>query len=211
MFFYNIADPIALTEGAADAFLESVGVELFEDSIAIDGTLYEGAYGESILEAYGIFLFVDGIVLEGEIRDAVKAGKKLRRTTKEYSRELAKDPDYRQGLKDYKKPAIGNAKQYLKDRHTVGKDAAKENWVKNSSRDHERMYSNPGVERVGKKYHDRIMADTGEAIDAGIRATEKIQKFGQKVKDSAKAAGRKLSYGKKSTNESTIFSDIEII
>ena len=56
-------DPIALTEADADAFLESVGVELFEDSIAIDGTLYEGTYGESILEANGIFLYEDGIVL----------------------------------------------------------------------------------------------------------------------------------------------------
>ena len=65
-------DTIALTESDADAFLESVGVELFEDSIAINGTLYEGTYGESILEENGIFLYEDGIVLEGELANNVK-------------------------------------------------------------------------------------------------------------------------------------------
>ena len=69
-------DPIALTEVDADAFLESVGVELYKDSIAIDGTLYEGAYGEEVLAENGIFLYEDGIVLEGEQAEAYKARKK---------------------------------------------------------------------------------------------------------------------------------------
>ena len=57
--------PLVLTKDAADAFLESVGVKLFEDTISIDGVMYEGSYGESILEENGIFLYEDGIVLEG--------------------------------------------------------------------------------------------------------------------------------------------------
>ena len=72
MIYSNNNKPLVLTESDADAFLESVGVELFEDSIAIDGTLYEGTYGEEILEANGIFLYEDGIVLEGELANNVK-------------------------------------------------------------------------------------------------------------------------------------------
>ena len=60
-----IGEDVFLIEDKADAFLESIGITLYEDSIAIDGTLYDGTYGESILESNGIFLYEDGIVLEG--------------------------------------------------------------------------------------------------------------------------------------------------
>ena len=80
-------EPLVLTEDAADAFLESVGVKLFEDTIYIDGVMYEGSYGESILEANGIFLYEDCIVLEGE------AAKKV--TLQDYKARKAKEKEDR--------------------------------------------------------------------------------------------------------------------
>ena len=62
--------PITLIESDADAFLRDIGVTLYEDTIMIDGTVYEGAYGEEILAENGIFLYEDGIVLEGQYKDA---------------------------------------------------------------------------------------------------------------------------------------------
>ena len=68
--------PLVLVEADADAFLESVGVKLYDNEISINGTLYEGSYGESILAENGIFLYEDGIVLEGKQADEYKARKK---------------------------------------------------------------------------------------------------------------------------------------
>ena len=68
-------DPIALTEADADEFLRDMDITLYEDTIMIEGTEFEGTYGESILEANGIFLYEDGIVLEGKQADEYKARK----------------------------------------------------------------------------------------------------------------------------------------
>ena len=82
--------PLVLIESDADNFLESVGVRLYEDEISINGTLYEGVYGESILAENGIFLYEDGIVLEGE------AAKKV--TIQDYKARKEKEE-----IDDYKK------------------------------------------------------------------------------------------------------------
>ena len=66
---------LVLVEAAADSFLESVGVKLYDNEISINGTLYEGTYGESILAENGIFLYEDGIVLEGKQAEEYKARK----------------------------------------------------------------------------------------------------------------------------------------
>ena len=75
MIYSTNNEPLVLIEDAADSFLESVGVRLFEDEISINGVMYEGSYGESILEENGIFLYEDGIVLEGEQAEEYKARK----------------------------------------------------------------------------------------------------------------------------------------
>ena len=140
MSIYNITKPITLTEGAADAFLESVGVELFEDSIAIEGTLYEGTYGESILEANGIFLYEDGIVLEGKQARDYKIRKEdeiLDRSRKDYAATLkydrmeedkwSKDPNGKKAIRIVdgelsKRGILDKCKQYY---NTLRPDAIK--------------------------------------------------------------------------------------
>jgi len=61
---YN--DGIILTEADADEFLESVGVELYENHVMINGQQYPGSKGEAILETNGIFLYEDHILIEGQ-------------------------------------------------------------------------------------------------------------------------------------------------
>ena len=87
MIYSTNNKPLVLTEDAADEFLEAVGVKLYEDEISINGTLYEGSYGESILEANGIFLYEDGIVLEGQYADAFNDWNKDRKHNK-YKKEI---------------------------------------------------------------------------------------------------------------------------
>ena len=59
----------------ADNFLESYGIELYEDSIVIGESMFDGYDGECLLNENGIFLFEDCIVLEGEQAEAYKARK----------------------------------------------------------------------------------------------------------------------------------------
>ena len=87
-------EPLVLTEDAADEFLESVGVELFEDEIGIDGTLYEGSYGEEILAEHGIFLYEDGIVLEGKQAEEYKARKAKEKADREDAEDAHKTRRY---------------------------------------------------------------------------------------------------------------------
>ena len=140
MSIYNITEPITLTESDADAFLESVGVELFKDSIAIDGTLYDGAYGESILEANGIFLYEDGIVLEGKRARDYRIRKEdeiLNRSRNDYAATLkydrmeedkwSKDPNGKKAIRIVdgelsKRGILDKCKQYY---NTLRPDAIK--------------------------------------------------------------------------------------
>ena len=135
-----LKEEVILTNNDADNFLESVGVELFEDSIAIDGTLYEGAYGESILEANGIFLYEDGIVLEGkQARDyrIRKEDEILNKSRKDYAATLkydrmeedkwSKDPNGKKAIRIVdgelsKRGILDKCKQYY---NTLRPDAIK--------------------------------------------------------------------------------------
>ena len=72
---YSINKSITLYSEAADKFLESVGVELYEDHVVIGEDAYLGADGEAILNENGIFLYEDGIVLEGKQAEEYKARK----------------------------------------------------------------------------------------------------------------------------------------
>ena len=203
-------DPIALTEADADAFLESVGVELFEDSIAIDGTLYEGTYGEEILAENGIFLYEDGIVLEGELADAVK---QYRRTSKELAKDTKSDPGYIKTVKDARRDAGKAAIDYIKDRRIYGKDEAKRRYVDKGLEYAGRIASHPHHQKMMDKYNDRMLTDisaVGKAIDNKV---DKARKFADKSKERLKATGNviKKAASRTTKHESTIFSDIEII
>ena len=72
---YKNTTPIAIYGADADNFLESCGIELYEDSIAIGESMFDGHDGECLLNENGIFLYEDHIVLEGEQAEAYKVRK----------------------------------------------------------------------------------------------------------------------------------------
>lgn len=195
-------NPLVLTEDAADAFLESVGVKLYEDEISINGTLYEGAYGESILEANGIFLYEDGIVLEGKTKEEYEREKAEKRASAEEEnhrdflnadRRAQRTSSSATALKHAKaKGAKGEEKWNIYDQHDKGK------YGYNSA-----SYSDKVSDMVVKRLHD------GKPLTAH-QANRLKDSWNRKKRGETKKERRKM-YGKKSTNESTIFSDIEII
>ena len=82
-------DPIALTESDADEFLRDMDITLYEDTIMIEGTEYEGTYGEEVLAENGIFLYEDGIVLEGKQVEEYLKREKAEKAEKERSKQEA--------------------------------------------------------------------------------------------------------------------------
>ena len=87
-------DPIALTESDADEFLRDMDITLYEDTIMIEGTEFEGTYGEEILAENGIFLYEDCIVLEGEAAKKITKQDYMSRKAKEREEEAKKYDKY---------------------------------------------------------------------------------------------------------------------
>ena len=199
MSIYNINNPITLTESDADAFLRDKGITLYEDSIAIDGTLYEGTYGESILEASGIFLYEDGIVLEGK-------------QAEEYW-ERKQNANYKLATEDRNNRERRYNTTY-DCKHTYAGDK--------NRRDKEGNFSKNNVDRlhtISRSDHDRRMA-VADAIkkelsrrgDGMAYHRTKIRFNKDVVSDALNRHMRRhpKQYAKPK-NESTIFSDIDII
>lgn len=81
-------DKIALFGEEADNFLESVGVTLYENTIAIGENEYNGSDAEAFLNENGITLYEDHIVLEGQQAEEYKA-----RKAKEKADQKAKEDE----------------------------------------------------------------------------------------------------------------------
>lgn len=62
---YN--ESIILTEADADEFLESVGIELFENHVSIQGDTYSAIDGQSILKENGIILCENCIIIQERV------------------------------------------------------------------------------------------------------------------------------------------------
>lgn len=77
-------DKIVLTEEDADEFLESIGVELYNDHMAIGEFTVSGIEGQNILEENGIFLYENCIML-----DEINAKEYLDKKQKEYDKKKA--------------------------------------------------------------------------------------------------------------------------
>ena len=198
----ELPPPLVLTESDADKFLESVGVELYEDEISINGTIYEGTYGESILEANGIFLYEDGIVLEGKQKDEYLA----RKAKEKQDAEKAEDDRYmRRHKPNSNYNIVGNRFSKHPEKKAIYKNA----------------YEDEGNDPDGKNYEKTIGADS-RRHNAGWNRSVKaiydgqIKAFhGKDEHNVADTYNRHIrrhpkQYAKK-YNESTIFSDIEII
>ena len=203
-------EPLVLTESDADSFLESVGVELYEDSIAIDGTLYEGTYGESILEANGIFLYEDGIVLEGKQAEEYKARKANEKADKS-NKQLVRDI----GRYAFSYP-VGNRNRgnLINDDYKRGKAADK---MVDAELDKRRSKVDDAYKRYGHYIkltpNHAISRKAFDLIDKPERDLFNAEKGEDYAKDAANRHMRRhpKQYAKKSTNESTIFSSIEMI
>ena len=237
MIYIANNNPLVLTEADADSFLESVGVELFDDEIAINGTIYEGAHGEFILEGNGIFLYEDCIVLEGEAAKKVTKQDYMSRKAKEKAdleEDLKKRNDRRYGFM-YMPPGD-------KSSYALRKDGSKQYYrggeryyyTPRSEDDRDRDLKSSEIAVKELKNRDRRYR---AAMRTKYRYTGKYAEYGdERLKKSKEAYERMLSkdnthfidpaihdtvnrhirrhpkqYAKKSTNESTIFSDIEII
>lgn len=88
----------------ADSFLESYGITLFTDAIAIGEMVMDGITGEKILAENGITLNEDHIVLEGQQAEEYKA-RKARET------EAKKKAEKERTEKRYKNDTVGDKKK----------------------------------------------------------------------------------------------------
>lgn len=206
----NNNEPLVLVEAAADSFLESVGVKLYDDEISINGTLYEGVYGESILAENGIFLYEDGIVLEGEYAE------KYRERKEEEENKLYK------GFRAEKKNAE-------RRRHDTGTRVMSKQNPNYSKRYSDRKYNqilkadakrdrkvDDIIEReLSRRRGLTINHDTGMYYNAGDK--KEYNNLNKNIDSAANALSRNLrkqekKYAKTTVqHNSTIFSDIEII
>ena len=224
-------EPLVLTESDADAFLESVGVKLFEDTIAINGTVYEGTYGESILESNGIFLYEDGIVLEGKTKEEYEREKAAMRQTEKDNWENRYQK--RMGDRNIRSIIVPKDRPHYADRTWNDDDRnCRNNYdVTSGGVEHNRVRNSPNLSPSQKLKHaadqHRKHSDAHQSVSktADKRAYEnKWANDNQKVNpintkfNLAYATDAKARHDRKQAkkyakpkNESTIFSDIEII
>ena len=210
MIYSTNNEPLVLIEADADSFLESVGVELFDDEIAINGTLYEGAYGEEILAENGIFLYEDGIVLEGKQAFAYSHAKKraaLDAEEKDFNRYTRRYIDNtpgrntKRGKKSYNDRFLDRRNKYLSE-----EEVRRKKYFNAEDR----------LRSLNKSGHDKNSALYKKSEKVFNKAAERLEDFSNNTHVISDAIDRHIrrhpkQYAKKSTNESTIFSDIEII
>ena len=192
-------DPIALTESDADEFLRDMDITLYEDTMVIEGTEFEGTYGEEILAENGIFLYEDGIVLEGKQAEEYKARKAKEKAAAEKAKddELKFDSDnnkYMYGTKiGSKYPLLKvSSKDYRGDLRRM--DTAK-NIADKACRDYLDKYDKDNNPNHLRSYVNVDTIASHRSIMRNLKNQDRIAK------------------SKKSTvqHNSTIFSDIDII
>lgn len=198
-------EPLVLTETDADNFLESVGIELFETTLSINGVMYNGTYGESILAENGIFLYEDGIVLEGPEADKYRARKAEERQFAKIKDEFLKNNHRRRVNANSDHASLDRATykvaSELSNRHNSAADA----YQKAIKYYRDELRGKNDGSKSGKlnadfdtkhAHHHRLKDNVGSAIDAAYRKQRREEK---KKKNSS------------TVGESTIFANIEII
>ena len=207
MSIYNINDPIALTEADADEFLRDMDITLYEDTMVIEGTEYEGAYGEAILESNGIFLYEDCIVLEGKQAFAYSHAKKRAALDAEekdfnrYTRRYIDNPPGRntkRGKKSYNDRLLDRRNKYLSELEVRRKKY---------------FNAEDRLRALNKSGHDKNSALYKKSEKVFNKADERLENFDTKVVLDAidRHIRRHPKQYAKPKNESTIFSDIDII
>ena len=211
--------PLVLVEAAADSFLESVGVKLYDNEISINGTLYEGSYGESILADNGIFLYEDGIVLEGEQAEDYKArkAKEKAKSTNNSSRKKyglgtnIKDISAMKFNDEYTKRA-NKANIYHDPESNKNNIASKNRLAANYDRVRDALERNmrrhPDTYGISK--HD-VTLHKRKHSDAYLKQQAAIAKAQEEARKGREEYLKIRNGSNRHTNESTIFSNIDII
>ena len=155
----STVDRIALFEEEADMMLESVGVTLYNDVVAIGESVYDGADAEAFLAENGILLYEDHIVLEGQQardyknRKQTERGIKGNENYKDYQRTLER------GTSPYATQLIKHAdsKGYIDTKQLKVKD--KERFDKLAKEHEEKKYgpsSSSYSKRANREYNRRV-------------------------------------------------------
>lgn len=180
----------------ADSFLESYGITLFNDAIAIGEMVMDGITGQNILIKNGITLNEDHIVLEGEQAEEYKARKaKEVEDKKNAEKEHHKNRYYYEDGDDGK---IGNKFAHHPDRKDILKNAY--------------TRKDPG----GQNYEKTIGEDrrrTSKAYDKAnnLVYSGKVPIHDPKVQIAADSINRNMRRHPKQYAESTIFRYVDLI
>ena len=167
---------IALTEADADEFLESVGVELYENYAVINNQLIPGHDAESILEAYDIFLYDDHIVLEGQQAEEYLARKQAaidaerkeieRRYGKTYKYNIDHDKTHDKGTRTGQTPTWQvNPWRGARDEEKYSQGTKTHDYVSRNPAFKKVEERRARMEELKKKYPDAMPKNTKNALD----------------------------------------------
>ena len=192
MIYGNNGNPTRLYGEVADNFLESVGVSIFDDGdIAIGESIVDLSTGCDILEENGITLCEDYILVEGEYGNtAKKFGDRVITNMKKAGRKMLTHGD--------DDAVKARNKEKLKNAH----DRKMSNFDKVDERNR-LLYAKHDPEK-----YERMSKINAQRRAAATKAFEKADKRIDKVHDMVRRMESRVNSSK---NESTIFSDIEII
>ena len=205
IYSVNNNEPLVLVEAAADEFLEAVGVELFDDEISINGTLYEGSYGEEILAENGIFLYEDGIVLEGKQAEEYKAKRAKEKADRERERVIGSPREFNKYASRKTDPQHADSYRFATD--AIDKRRKAYDDASNKMSNYSNLTKNR-TDNVSIKRHKELIDDT---ISKGKHFANAINKTHVIADTYSRHKRRHPKQYTKPKNESTIFSNIEII
>ena len=204
---YSNNSSVKLYGEVADNFLESVGVSIFDDGdIAIGESIFDLSTGCDILEENGVILCEDCIVLEGKQAEEYKARKaaKHKKDMDDHVSDSMKRIQRAQ-TSVHKAPIMhANAKGYIDIEDLKMKDKDKyDKLIYDHYRGKYGKHAGSYSSRAHEEAHKRARSGNPVNMDQYARMQDASNRNERK---------QQKKYGKdKSTNESTIFSDIEII
>lgn len=203
---YSINKSITLYGEAADDFLDSVGVELYEEHVVIGENVYIGADGEAILNENGVYLYKDHIVLEGQ-----QAEEHLKKQMDDYNKNNEEDE------RDIAKYNYGRRDLNSRSPKTVNRDPKFK--TARELEAHRKTYGRimPGLSKSERKYADAKNAELKIARQAHDMVVNKMADdnfnkshlYYQRAEDATRRYLRKQM--KKTKHESTIFKSVDLI
>lgn len=186
----------------ADNFLESVGVNIFDDGdIAIGESIYDLSTGCDILEENGVILCEDCIVLEGKQAEEYKARKAKEKEDRERERVIGSPREFNKYASRKNDPQHADSYRFATD--TIDKRKRAYYDASDKMANYGNLTRNR-MDNVSTKRHRELVND---AISKGKHYTNAMNQ----THVIADTYGRHKRRHPKQYKESTIFSNIEII